>query len=257
MIRWREYSKCTVHAMVHARKRAAQAAPPEAGPPRKLTLAEQIAATRAKAGAAPASQTADADAERERFRARLAAQAEADRAEAAAEARAEAEAKAKALAEAQAAEAAEAAAAEAEAAANAPPRPLTLAEKIAATRAKVAQEQSAARAEARVAEARAEAPPSASVSMDATAPLAAAGVDVGERSESAEAVLEVPAAVQAAVDAGRVDEVAMLLGNAPNTLRLAPGFKALKKRCKEEAEAVARLRAVAKAAAVDVSDCGT
>ena len=63
----------------------------------------------------------------------------------------------------------------------------------------------------------------------------------------------VPADVQAAVDAGRVDELFLLLGKAPPSVRNTPAYKAQKKALIQAAkENQTRMRAAAKAA-VEVS----
>ena len=62
---------------------------------------------------------------------------------------------------------------------------------------------------------------------------------------------EVPADVQAAVDAGRVDELFMLLGKAPPGVRNTPAYKEQKKALIKAAEAnKAKKRAAAKAVEV-------
>ena len=165
------------------------------------------------------------------------AELEADlRAEAEMQARADAElaAETDALLAAEAAEAEAEAAREAAAAAEAavagedsmePPisPKLTLAQQIAATRAKVAREQSAATV------------PDAA-GLDATK---ATPVGILSSNKGSVAMPAVPAVLQAAVDAGRADEVYTLLSTAPPSLRNAPGFRELKKKLLADASAYA------------------
>ena len=206
------------------------------GAQEKLSLAEQIALTRAKAGGsgAPPPTTPDEveDAVAARAR-RFAAKQEAEAAEAEAEARAEA-------AEARRARIAETAAAAEEvsrqlaklgAEAEAGLRKLTLAEQIAITRDKAARQARRARLEA------ARAPPAeASGRARDAAPRepAAAGSAGGP-------VAEVPEFIRADVDravaAGRVDELHMLMAKVPPALRSSTAYKALRKELMETAEA--------------------
>ena len=90
---------------------------------------------------------------------------------------------------------------------------LTLAQQIAATRAKVAREQSATVPDA--------------AGLDATK---ATPVGILSSNKGSVAMPAVPAVLQAAVDAGRADEVYTLLSTAPPSLRNAPGFRELKKK---------------------------
>jgi hypothetical protein len=245
-------------------------------PPRKLTLAEQIAATRAKASSASSAAAAeDAEDAAEARARRYAAKQAAEAAEAEAERRAEEEAARAAKAEADAAnaDAARAALAELETAA-AEGKKLTLAEQIAVTRARVAREAAEARAKAA-----AEQPPLTAAAAGEEMPSSHANEppqpeqpkqrDIGSAGSGSDGgsdsgVVEVPehlrGDVEAAVAAGRVDEVHMLLAKAPPALRTSMTYKALRKELMKRAEAskaAIRAGACAKGAAGARAQPGT
>jgi len=202
-------------------KEEAQAAASVEPLPRKLTLAEQIAATRAAAKGG-AEQSTD-DQAKEARAARAAAKAAAEAAEALAEVRAEEEQERAARAAAKKAAEDEALRAMVEAEAGA--RKLTLAEQIAATR--VASRREAAAKQAAKEAAAAESP--AAESAKGVGPP-------GFEWCSGDADTAVPDNIRAAIDAGRVDELHMLLANVPTALRSSPKYKTLRKDLMAEAK---------------------
>jgi len=199
---------------------AANSAATPAVQPKKMSLAEQIAATRAKAAAAS---SAEADAKAARA-ARAAAKAEAEAAEAEAEARAETEAerRQKMAADMAAKEEAANVLQEAMAEAEAGTRKLTLAEQIAATRAQAASEAAAAKATREA------------TALPMTMPIAASATPPGYEWCVGDGAL--PAKVAAAVDAGRVDETHQLLSDVPPALRHAPPYEALRRQLLQSAQ---------------------
>lgn len=208
--------------------------------PKKPSLAEQIAVTRAKAAASCASASGAAvetpEEARERRLREKAARDAAEKAELDAELRAEHKAAQEAQAALEAetdvlliaeAEAEHEAQDDSEAESDAPPK-LTLAQQIAATRAKLAREETAAKGtigRGHLAWAEHKAPPVGIL-----------------REEDLPSPPEVPAHIQAAVAAGREDEVYTLLLNAPPSMQSAAGFKQLKKKLLEDARGVAASR---------------
>jgi hypothetical protein len=187
-------------AATRAKMAAGAGASPEV--PRKLTLAEQIAATRAKTSTTETSEIAAAARQ-----ARAAAKAAAEAREAAEAAKEERNARAAALQ-----------VADAELGLEAGEPAGTLAQKIAATRAKVAAD---ARQVRRAAEAKA---------AEATPPPP----KVGDDAPSADIII--PEEVQADVEAGRADAVAMWFASAPASVRFAPGYQTLRKQLIRSAE---------------------
>ena len=225
----------------------AESEPEPAAPPRKLTLAEQIAAARAKAatpgaGSTPMETKEDAKAARA---ARAAEKAQAEAAEVAEEARAEEAVARKAKDDAKLAAAEEVLRllAEAEVEVKAGTRKLTLAEQISGTRARAAIEAAGALAiKAKEQTSAVTVQPTVESGSGAQAQISK-GFEWCSGDGGAGAV---PSNIKAAVDAGRVDEVHILLANVPPFERSRPAYKALRKELMEQTKDNASKRAKAK-----------